>query len=449
MTKEEVEKLLRHGAYDMFREEQEGAAEKESNEFLNQDIDTILERRSTTLVHENTGTGSRAAGGKFSKASFNAASGIKSSHERDTTDVDIDDPDFWTKMVGEAKEEVDVGQIASGQKRARKKAVYNEKLFDDGLNASIMLEDGEDSDGSSDSDDSDEESYDYEDDAYLWEDFDLDSNDQLNNPTLLELKARHRLLSKNHERRRWGGKKAGQWHRSDADQIVKLLHRFGYGNIDWKIFYGHFRKMAKKDYEDEEIKRMSWAICMYALHEAVIDNVSDTARRIGRSSTKTLEESLEIDTTENRTKTETKGSDQLLHVEKDSKTLDIVDTSSDEWKEKQVAASFTKIVNLQNWIGSVLDDMNEFSKTNAPRDVSVLYDVPNDASSPRSMTSLVQAFEESILPVLRTRGWTVRRPEGSRKKNSIVSPKGIEVSRGSLYRILIQELLNLIIASKK
>ena len=46
MTKEEVEKLLRHGAYDIFSEDKLGKSEKESNDFMAQDIDSILERRS-------------------------------------------------------------------------------------------------------------------------------------------------------------------------------------------------------------------------------------------------------------------------------------------------------------------------------------------------------------------------------------------------------------------
>lgn len=84
MTKEEVEKLLRKGAYDIFKEDKD-----ESNDFVSQDIDSILERRAKTIVHENTGTKSKAAGGTFSKASFKNAN--------ETAEVDVDDPDFWTK----------------------------------------------------------------------------------------------------------------------------------------------------------------------------------------------------------------------------------------------------------------------------------------------------------------------------------------------------------------
>ena len=46
ITKEEVEKLLRHGTYDIFSEDALGESEKELNDFMAQDIDSILERRS-------------------------------------------------------------------------------------------------------------------------------------------------------------------------------------------------------------------------------------------------------------------------------------------------------------------------------------------------------------------------------------------------------------------
>merc|ERR1712032_1279857 len=41
MTKEEVERLLRHGAYDIFNEDKTGTGEAESNDFIQQDIDSI------------------------------------------------------------------------------------------------------------------------------------------------------------------------------------------------------------------------------------------------------------------------------------------------------------------------------------------------------------------------------------------------------------------------
>ena len=118
MTKEEVERLLKNGAYDIFKEDKDGSGDKESNDFVSQDIDSILERRAKTIVHENTGSKSNAAGGTFSKASFT---------NTNEAEVDIDDPDFWSKVVGEVKDDGDDDILASGVKRKRERTNYSEK----------------------------------------------------------------------------------------------------------------------------------------------------------------------------------------------------------------------------------------------------------------------------------------------------------------------------------
>jgi chromodomain-helicase-DNA-binding protein 7 len=251
MSKEEVEKLLRHGAYDMFQEENEGAAEKESKEFIEQDIDTILERRAKTVIHENTGSKSNAAGGTFSKASFKALSGSETKSL--TMDVDIDDPDFWKKMVGEAKfEKNDV--LESDKKRSRNKAIsYNEKQFDVGLEESISHSSDDDassaSDGSDDSSDLDENSSRQLDDF----DFALD----IQNANLKKLmEARKEELSLV-ERKRWGGKLGNHWTKVDTELLVKQLLRYGYGNIDWSLFISKFTEGASKNYDEVEVSSIT------------------------------------------------------------------------------------------------------------------------------------------------------------------------------------------------
>ena len=52
MSKKELENLLKHGAYDIFREEKDGQAEAESNRFYEDDIDQILQR-SSVVIHDN------------------------------------------------------------------------------------------------------------------------------------------------------------------------------------------------------------------------------------------------------------------------------------------------------------------------------------------------------------------------------------------------------------
>ena len=93
LSKEEVERLLRLGAYGIFSEDKEGA-EAESNNFVQQDLDTILERRARTVIHEKTGS-QGGAGGTFSKARFNAAPLATEGKKAIQENVAIDDPLFW------------------------------------------------------------------------------------------------------------------------------------------------------------------------------------------------------------------------------------------------------------------------------------------------------------------------------------------------------------------
>lgn len=198
MSKEEVERLLRHGAYDIFNEDKAGASERESNDFIEQDIDSILERRSRKVVHENTGTGSAAAGGTFSKASFVSKTPSKDpSGQTVAEDIDINDPDFWKKMVGEAKPEAE----SILKPRSRNQASYNEKEWDKNFKQSLTFDGNLASEASDDSDESEE---------------DPDNANQ--------------------ERYRWGGSKPEHWTKKNAQSVVDALERFGYGNRKWPVF---------------------------------------------------------------------------------------------------------------------------------------------------------------------------------------------------------------------
>ena len=210
LSKDEVEKLLRHGAYGIFSEDQENP-DAEANAFVQQDIDTILERRSRTVVHDNTGSHSSAAGGTFSKARFSStpAAGEKKSTAED---VDVEDPDFWKKMVGEAKEEDDKDDI-EGQRRKRKVMNYSEGIYEKQTNS--LLED-------SDAEDDDEESGD--------EDYDSDDENE------------------NRERSRWGGSKPQEWKKDEAKKLLNLLHAHGYASVPWATIV---KELAAKNNQDE------------------------------------------------------------------------------------------------------------------------------------------------------------------------------------------------------
>jgi hypothetical protein len=214
LSKEEVEKLLRHGAYDIFNEDKAGAAESESNDFVDQDIDSILERRGRTVVHENTGSNSNAAGGTFSKARFMStarspdADKSKSKHEN----VDIEDPDFWTKMLGEPSTLEDSEGLES-KPRNRVQTNYSERDYQQTFDASLLS----DVDGASDS------SLDEEDDE-----------------------------SDGHERMRWGGTLPTEWNRDDAENLIKALTVYGYDLRPWKEFLSQLQ--LSKEYELTEVR---------------------------------------------------------------------------------------------------------------------------------------------------------------------------------------------------
>jgi hypothetical protein len=140
----EIDELLKKGAYDIFREEDDKEAEK----FMETDIDQLLEKSSKKVTYGASATSALGSGlGSFSKASF-----VANTDEGDK-DVDLDDPEFWQKSVGleaplEAPEEV-AQMLDDGVKRSRKQVeVYDpyadqveaEKLKKERLLLEKMLE---------------------------------------------------------------------------------------------------------------------------------------------------------------------------------------------------------------------------------------------------------------------------------------------------------------------
>ena len=67
------------------------------DEFCEEDIDLILQRRTKVIQIESEGKGST-----FSKASFNVS--------ENRTDIDIDDPNFWDKWAKKADIDTEVGR---------------------------------------------------------------------------------------------------------------------------------------------------------------------------------------------------------------------------------------------------------------------------------------------------------------------------------------------------
>ena len=111
MSKKVAETLLKYGAYDLFKEEREGRSEERSNAFCEADIEQILEKNAKVITIDSQG------GSSFSKASFITDSSME---------VDINDPNFWTKIVGLKKESQDVMGPRARNKKCSPQATDDE-----------------------------------------------------------------------------------------------------------------------------------------------------------------------------------------------------------------------------------------------------------------------------------------------------------------------------------
>lgn len=396
---------MRCGAYDIFSEEQNGVSEKESNDFIEQDIDSILARRTKTVVHENTGSNSNAAGGTFSKASFTAKGGSGTPG----TDVDIDDPDFWTKMVGEAKVTNDDEHIKSGKKRARKNANYNEKMISSELDRHILLS-GDESGSFSDA--SSEVDSDFEDISSPRKacEFDLSFDSTRRNQHLQELLNHARSERSKIERRRWGGSKDNEWILTDVDVLVKLLHKLGYNNVRWETFIAEFQADASKSYSDQEIHRMCWSVALTTIVEAVFSDINETAKRIERAELKKKEK-------------DEHNIESALTVSTAPQPC-LSNMGSDEWKAQQITLSFKKFWDANKWVADAIKDAVEFASTNDSRDITSLNDENNTAAN---STLLFDAFYDNIWPALKNRGWKDE-VDNDNQKRSWVSSSSRNVS---------------------
>lgn len=103
MDEKEIEKLLRHGAYGQLLDD-DGKGEEATRNFIASDIESLLKARSRVLTHNAGGSsgpdgeGGGEGGGEmknkltFSKATF--------ASENADVEIDIDDPKFWSKVLG-------------------------------------------------------------------------------------------------------------------------------------------------------------------------------------------------------------------------------------------------------------------------------------------------------------------------------------------------------------
>lgn len=360
LSKDEVEKLLRHGAYDIFNEDKNGRGDAESNDFVQQDIDSILQRRSRVVNYDNTGSGSNAAGGTFSKARFTSGTKGAATTENGEVqeDVDIEDPEFWTKMLGESSA-IDDTALLDSKTRHRPRANYSEQEYQKSLEAHFRLVD-------EDAMRSDSENSDFAED--------------------------------NRERMRWGGKLGTEWSRDDAESVLKALTTYGYGIIPWHDFV---RKLQlSKTYSDLEIKRMCWAMVLLALVEGTTEEVELINKKEARIAKKLLDKSVE-------------------KASNDGGVLASVVSMKDDvvTEEPRVASKIEAFGRLwkpvSTWCSSALSDAVEYAKTQKPRDNETLQLLNNNDSKQLSADDINRRFATSIWPSLKSRGWkAVLKSEG-------------------------------------
>lgn len=86
-NKDEVEAMLKNGAYNVFKEEDE--SEKKENEFMAEAIDSILDK--SRVIKYNKGDKAQEQG----KSTFSKATFVPDASE---AAVDLNDPEFWSKL---------------------------------------------------------------------------------------------------------------------------------------------------------------------------------------------------------------------------------------------------------------------------------------------------------------------------------------------------------------
>jgi len=125
----ETERLLKYGAYALAGGNED---DTEAQQFVNADIDEILSKRATTMAASNEDN-------RLSKATFISGEDDK---------LDIDDPDFWTKVVG--LEDTVEAAMDPGERRKRRGKAQNINYAADGIefaagvNDDLYMEEEED-----------------------------------------------------------------------------------------------------------------------------------------------------------------------------------------------------------------------------------------------------------------------------------------------------------------
>ncbi|GMH56564.1 hypothetical protein TrST_g9049 [Triparma strigata] len=123
ISPKEIERLLKIGAMGAFTDKgEEKGEDEETLKFDEMDVDELL-AKAKTVVHDGNSGGNKA-GGVFSKVTFNAAD------EKPEDEIDVDDPAFWAKAIGEDKFKALTAEEVLEKRTKNKVAYYTDNAFE-------------------------------------------------------------------------------------------------------------------------------------------------------------------------------------------------------------------------------------------------------------------------------------------------------------------------------
>jgi len=388
MTKEEVEKLLRHGAYDIFNEEKTGTANTESEEFMAQDINSILERRTKVVIHGSKEE--KQGGSTFSKATFKAGN----SDGVEADNVDIDDPEFWKKVVGEAKKEDDSSNLQN-KKRKRKATDYTEYFNNAGAENGISSEESEaeaDSDGDANNSD---------DDFLLPDNYQPEpTNWSVSKKSSVKSNMQNIQTAPNDNTAAGNSQdtKVISWERSDVESVVSHIQKYGYHD-ESSVKVNQTTFIAKAlPYPQLEIKRMCWSIVLMCLYETAIAEARDPRKEV--KPVETVEpSSKENNIADSSVRKEEPAKRETIKLNRESK--------------------FNQLYTFhRSWITQAIADANAFTLSSNPRpakviDSRILSKLSTNAIDANSQTAaMTESFKKNLWPQLRCRGWVAEEVKG-------------------------------------
>ena len=215
---ENVEHLLKRGAYALVENEEN--AEADRKQFCEADIDEILKRSRVFKIENDE---KRKSVNDFAKATFVSSA---------CNNIDVHDPEFWTKAIGASADVGMVGEKEMGRGRRTKKQVnYSEK----GMMKNFIFFSDADSAYSDDSSQGDKEELDDDDDDYY-------ARKKIDLSMLAEKpdkksKSRKKKTSKSGKKKGKGKRRANNERCSPSWDVRNLLpSRTFYINTDLSIF---------------------------------------------------------------------------------------------------------------------------------------------------------------------------------------------------------------------